>query len=82
MVPFVSLPYELFLEASLVTVQYELFLVVPSILATISRSVIYYCAICAISGSVCCITWQYLFRVVPFVMVQYELFLAMLFVTV
>ena len=51
-----------------------------SILA-ISGSVIYYCAICEFSGSVV-LLGNYLVLIVPFVRVQYELFLAMLFVTV
>ena len=50
--------YILFLAVPFVTVQYELFIVVSSNLA-ISGSVNYYCAICAISGSVCCNTGQF-----------------------
>ena len=80
MVSFVSLPCGLFLAASFVAVRCGLFLVVSSILA-ISGGVIYYCAICSMSGSVCCIAGQSPILVVPFVMMQYELFLAILLVT-
>ena len=63
-VSFVTVQYELFLAVAFVTVQYELFLVVSSLLCNKSYflqryaawavfgRVIYYCAICATSGSV------------------------------
>ena len=74
-VPLISLPYELFVTASFVTVQYELFLVVSSILAiSLSPITVQY-----VQSQVAYVVLpgNYLFLVVPFVMVQYELFLVL-----
>ena len=47
-VPFISLLYKLFLAVSLVTMHYEIFLVLSSIILSITGGVIHYCEICAI----------------------------------
>ena len=79
MVQFISLSYELFLAASFLTVQYELFLVVSSIIVY-SRSYRSSVTVQYVrSRVVSCIAGQ---LPVSGSTVQYELFLAMLFVIV
>ena len=62
---------------SFITVQYELFLVVSFITVHMSyfwQRLLWYCALGAIAGSVICYC-TILFRVVPFITVQFGLFL-------
>ena len=74
--PIISLSYELFLAASFVAGQYELFLSSNSTSYLSKHHLLCNIRYCHV------LLDNYLFLVMPFVIVQEELFLARLFVTV